>query len=356
MKIPFKQGAYTTTPCWQEVAILALLILFHWLTEPTLLQAVMLWGWFLLLFILYSQVLTPTRVLSLLPFRRMCLKETKATLYMALGETRPGKGILRLHSRRKDMWISLWAASRAERERILTHIKEACLCYTETYVEGNRFGCPVMNRGIYALTDILLLIAVFAGMRCILYTAPALPPEVHAAMERLSGRMSADAERYFLHEWKNADAAKRMGDHLLMASMGKGKKYWGKSFTNEEQTLALDMATDWYHHAAANGSAAAELMLAYLDTMGVPLKDAALVREHAARNFRTLAEQAAADCDISTLSTLQLCYRFGIGTAEDAQKATELLLRIEELKRDSAAGSQNTPADAQEPLDTEEEG
>lgn len=137
-------------------------------------------------------------------------------------------------------------------------------------------------------------------------------------------------------------AEERLADALLR--MAAEEPQSDALYTKEQLNTALELSAEWYHRVS---SEYAHMMLAYLDTMGVPMKDPEAVRQEAEQDFDRLADKDEKELSAQELKALYICYRYGICTEKNEQKADELLHAIRDLRR-------NVPK-PQPPLTTPEE-
>lgn len=123
-------------------------------------------------------------------------------------------------------------------------------------------------------------------------------------------------------------AAESLGDGLLRMAMEKPKGE--HAYTAEQQATALELAADWYYRATQWGHFYDEVMLAYLDAMGVPVAMPEVTKLRIEQVFRILSGKG--DLTFKELVALQLCYQYGLGTEKDEQEAAALLRTIRELR------------------------
>lgn len=156
----------------------AVVLLKVWLDDGAVMPAVLHTILFLVLIGMAVQVLTPTRLYSLLPWRSVLLREARATLFMAERQHKPGKGTLRLQAGGKATWIFLMVHTRAERERILSLLMSSCSSYSEERVAERVFGIPEVKTGVYDVVVAVLGLLYLIGMSVIdnCYT-PTPPPK-----------------------------------------------------------------------------------------------------------------------------------------------------------------------------------
>lgn len=125
-------------------------------------------------------------------------------------------------------------------------------------------------------------------------------------------------------------AAERLGDALLRMSMETPSAE--NHYTDEQLSTALELAGRWYYRASSWGHYYDIVMLAYLDSMGVPTAAPEATRQLVETTYRVLSAAGRVPT-YKELVALQLCYQYGLGTEKDEPKAEALLRTVREMRK-----------------------